>query len=98
MSVEQVKHLVMRMSYGGFVYYEIHTGMVTIKPRLHDYIAASVNKIDYDVIKFNSTVESPVENAIFDLRTYDLMINGIPRIQVSDSQRVTIFPKMPGLL
>lgn len=93
MSVEQVKHLVMRMSYGGFVYYDINTGMVTIKPRLHDYIAASVNKIDYDVINFNSTVESPVENAIFDLRTYDLMINGIPRIQVSDSQRVTIFPK-----
>jgi DNA-binding IclR family transcriptional regulator len=51
-SVSQVKHLVMRMAYEGFVYYDSNTEMVTIKPRLHDYIAASVNKIDYDVIGF----------------------------------------------
>jgi hypothetical protein len=91
-SVSQVKHLVMRMAYGGFVYYDSNTGLVTIKPRLHDYIAASVNKIDYDVIGFSSTVEAPLENAVFDLRNYDLIINGIPRIQVSDSQNVIIYP------
>jgi hypothetical protein len=92
-SVSQVKHLVMRMAYEGFVYYDSNTEMVTIKPRLHDYIAASVNKIDYDVIGFTSRVESPLENAIFDLRTYDVIVNGIPRIQVSDSQNVIIYPK-----
>ena len=92
-SVSQVKHLVMRMAYSGFVYYDSNTEIVSIKPRLHDYIAASVNKIDYDVIGFISSVDSPLENAVFDLRTNDLIINGIPRIQVSDSQNVIIFPK-----
>jgi hypothetical protein len=92
-SVSQVKHMVMRMAYGGFVYFDSNTGKVTIKPRLHDYLAASINKIDYDVIGFSSNVESPLENAIFDLRNYDLIINGIPQIAVSDSQNVIITPK-----
>lgn len=92
-SISQVKHLVMRMAFGGFVYYDSNTELVTIKPKLHDYIAASVNRIDYDVISFSSKVESPLENAIFNLRTYDLIVNGIPSIQVSDSQNVIIYPE-----
>lgn len=92
-SSSQVKHQVMRMANKGFIYYDGNTDLITIKPKMHDYIAASVNKIDYDVIAFNSRVESPLENAIFDIRTNDLVINGIPRIQVSDSQNVVIYPK-----
>jgi hypothetical protein len=92
-SVNQVKHMVMRLAFTGFVYYDSNTEKVTIKPKLHDYIAASVNKIDYDVIGFNSNVESPLENAVFDIRNNDLIINGIPRIQVSDSQNVIIYPR-----
>lgn len=93
MPLTQVKHQVMRMAFGGFVFYDDNTEMVSIKPRLHDYIAASINKIDYDVMGFQSTVEAPLENAIFNLRNYDLIINGIPKIFVSDSQNVAIVPK-----
>ncbi len=88
-----VKHMVMRMAFEGFVFYDENTEWVTIKPRLHDYLAASVNRIDYDVMGFNSKVEAPLENAVFNLKTYDLMINGIPQIFVSDSQNVAIVPK-----
>jgi hypothetical protein len=88
----QVKQLLMRMAAEGFIYYESETGMATIRPRLHDYIAASVAKIDYDVISIPSRTNTPLENAVFDLRNYNLTINGIPRIFVSDSQNVAIYP------
>jgi hypothetical protein len=88
----QVKQLLMRMAARGFLFYDTENDMVTIRPRLHDYIAASVAKVDYDVISIPSAVNAPLENAIFDLRNYDLTINGIPRIFVSDSQNVVIYP------
>jgi len=88
----QVKQMLMRMAAMGFVFYNINTDMVTIKPRLHDYLAASVSKIDYDVISFPSRTEAPLDNAVFDLRNFDLTIYGIPKIFVSDSQNVVIYP------
>ncbi len=93
MPVAMVKQMLMRMSVAGFVFYDTNTGITTIKPKLHSYIAASVAKIDYDVLSFPSRTNAPVENATFDLRTYDLTINGIPQIFVSDSQNVVIIPK-----
>lgn len=91
--VQSVKHLIMRLAYKGFVFYDNNTEIVKVKPRLYDYLAASINKIDYDVMAFTSSVETPQENAVFNLRNYDLVINGIPRIYVSDSQNVVIYPK-----
>ncbi|MBN1416470.1 MAG: hypothetical protein JW973_15305 [Bacteroidales bacterium] len=91
-SLSQVKQLLMRMAVMGFVFYDVNTDMATIKPRLHDYLAASISKIDFDVISFPSRTNAPLENAVFDLRNYDLTINGIPRIFLSDSQNVVIYP------
>lgn len=91
-SITQVKQMLMRMAALGFIFYDSENGMATIRPRLHDYIAASIARVDYDVISIPSRVNAPVENAVFDLRTYDLTINGIPRIFVSDSQNVVIYP------
>jgi len=90
--IAQVKQMLMRLAAQGFLFYDTETSMATIRPRLHDYLAASVAKIDYDVISIPSRTNSPVENAVFDLRNYDLTINGIPQIFVSDSQNVVIYP------
>jgi len=90
--IAQVKQLLMRMAAQGFLFYDSERSMASIRPRLHDYLAASVARIDYDVISIPSRVNTPVENAIFDLRNYDLTINGVPRIFVSDSQNVAIYP------
>lgn len=89
----QVKQLLMRMAIQGFVFYDSETTMATIRPRLHDYLAASVSRIDYDVLSIPSQTSTPQENALFDLRTFDLTIFGIPQIFVSDSQNVVIFPE-----
>ncbi|MBN1117543.1 MAG: hypothetical protein JXA77_10080 [Bacteroidales bacterium] len=93
MPLHVVKQQAMRMAFNGFVFYDSNTETITIKQRLHDYLAASVNKIDYDVMAFKSVVQAPEENAVFNLKTYDLTINGIPQIQVSDSQNVIIYPE-----
>ncbi|MBN1159080.1 MAG: hypothetical protein JXA61_06840 [Bacteroidales bacterium] len=90
--VSQVKQLLMRMAVSGFVYYDTETGMATIKQRLHDYLAASVNRIDYDAISFASRTTAPLENAVLDLRNYELRINGISRIILSESRSVAIYP------
>lgn len=92
MPLHQVQQQAMRMAFGGFVYYDINTETITLKPRLYDYLAASINKIDYDVISFSSRVDAPLENAVYNIKTNDLIINGIPEIHVSDSQNVTIYP------
>ncbi len=93
MPLHEVQQQAMRMAYGGFIYYDKNTETITLKPRLYDYLAASINKIDYDVMGFESVVEAPMENAIYNLKTNDLIINGIPEIHVSDSQNVIIYPK-----
>jgi hypothetical protein len=93
MPLQEVQHQLMRMAFGGFVFYDINTETVTLKPRLYDYLAASINKIDYDVIGFSSNVNAPMDNATYNINTNDLTINGIPEIHLSDSQNVWIYPK-----
>lgn len=93
MPIQEVQHQLMRMAFGGFVFYDMNAEMVTLKPRLYDYLAASINKIDYDVIGFSSRVDAPLDNAVYDIHSNNLTINGIPEIHLSDSQNVWIYPK-----
>lgn len=90
--VSTVRQQLMRLSVMGFIFFDSDTETATLKQKLNDYIAAAVGKIDYDVISFPSSVNAPLENAVFNLKTFDLTVNGIPSIQVSDSQNVIIFP------
>ncbi len=98
MPLHAVQQQAMRMAYGGFIFYDKITESITLKPRLYDYLAASINKIDYDVMGFESVVEAPMENAIYNINTNDLIINGIPEIHVSDSQNVIIYPKYQRII
>lgn len=98
MPLNEVEQLAMRLANGGFIYYDMNSGMITIRKRLHDYLAASINKIDYDVIGFSSEVQAPLDNANFDLTNYNLTINGIPEIAVSDSQNVIFYPKNNSII
>ena len=97
-SITQVRQMLMRISVLGFIFYDTNSEIARIKPKLHNYLAASVAKVDFDVLGFPSRTKAPVENAIFDIRTYDLTINGIPQIFVSDSQNVVIFPKKDRII
>jgi hypothetical protein len=76
----------------GFITYDLEEDRVTMRQKSYDWIYASVDYIDYDVINFISETEAPLENASMDLRNFDLHINGVKQIQLSNAQAVNIFP------
>ena len=89
----QIKQMLMFLSVDGFIFYDSDEDEAIIKQKLYDFIDSRLGKIDYDVIKFNSVTEDLIHNGVLDLNTYDLEINGIPEIQLSDYQNVKIYPK-----
>lgn len=89
----QIKQMLMFLSVDGYIFYDPDNDEAIIKKKLYDFIDARLGKIDYDVIKFNSETKDMVHNAILDLKSYDLEINGVPQIFLSDSQNVAIYPK-----
>ncbi len=92
LSPEQTQKMLFRLASMGFLYYNPEDGMVKVKPKLNNFIQASLGKIDYDVIDLRSRTEAPLENARLNLQNFDLTINGIPSIALSDSQNVFIAP------
>jgi hypothetical protein len=88
-----VRHQLLDLSLQGFIFYDTDTDLIRIRRRLYDYLLANIQRIDYDVINFTSTTDAPQENAIIDLGTHDMKINGIPRVFISNSQNVNIYPK-----
>lgn len=91
-SAHSVRQMLISLSFMGIVDYDPDTDIATNKQRLYDYLEAVVGEKDYDVIDFVSTTEAPKSNAILNLKNFDLAINGVPEIYVSDSQNVVIYP------
>ena len=91
MSITQVRQQVMHLTIMGFLSYNFESDRANITDKLFDYLNANAGKIDYDVIDFNS-VTSGVSNASLNLLNFDLKMNGISRIFLSDSQNVYIYP------
>jgi len=89
----QIKQQVLGLSFHGFVEYNINTDTIRIKQRLTDYLKFRIGQKDYDVIKFRSETPGKEPNALFDLRNYDLAMNGVENISISDQQKVAFRPK-----
>jgi len=96
--VQQINTMLFPLSIKGYIFFDASTGVIELKKRLFDNLAASIGKIDYDVLRIKSTTNSPLENATIDLRNNDIKINGIESIALSDSQNVFIFPKDQSIL
>lgn len=92
-TMDQTRTLLFPLSIKGYIFYDSSRDWVEIKDRLYDNLNASIGKIDYDVLRFISSTNAPLENGSIDLRNNDMKINGIPKIFVSDSQSVVIYPK-----
>ena len=88
----QIRQQLMKLSRFGFIFYNDQSDMVTLNEKLTYFLDASVGKTDYDVIYFTSETAAPLENASLNLLNYDLTINGIDRIFISDSQNVVLLP------
>ena len=88
----QIIPMLIDLTTKGFIHFDPDQKIVRVKPRLNDYIKARSEKVDYDVIVFNSNVEEGM-NATLNISNKDLLLRGINKIILSDSQRVAIFPE-----
>lgn len=94
----EIRQVLMSMAQQGFLFYNSNTDEVLLKKRLYDYLDSSTGKIDFDVMDLNSSTQSPLPNAVLNTENFDLLINGIPRIFLSDSQNVVIYPTNEQIL
>ncbi len=88
---EQAISMIMHLANKGFVVYNIDKKEAYIKDRLFDFLDAKAGLIDYDAISFNSKT-SFESNAILNIEKFDLTINSVSQIMLSDSKRVYIYP------
>ncbi len=91
-SMTVTKRLLIKLTYKGIVDYDFETEVCKIRPKLYNYLDAVVGKIDYDLIKLESQTNSGLNNATLDLQNLNLAINGVPMVNVSDSQNVIFYP------
>jgi hypothetical protein len=88
---EQVEAQLLNLTTRGFLIYDLDDKRATVNEKLFDYVNAKNNRIDYDVIFFNSEVHRK-SNAILTLDSFELRLQGVPSVFLSDSQQVFIYP------
>lgn len=93
MSLPVTRRLLIGLTYKGIVDFDTKTEICRIKPKLYRYLDCIVEKIDYDLIRFESQTVSGATNGILDLRSMNLAIQGVPMVNVSDRQNVIFYPK-----
>lgn len=95
--VAQVKAMILNLANGGYVIYNIDNEKIEVSDRLYNFLGARSRKKDYDVIQINSRVTAS-KNATLNLKTFDLLIRGVPEVSISDSQAVIIYPRDQEIL
>ncbi|NTW32594.1 MAG: hypothetical protein HGB12_08225, partial [Bacteroidetes bacterium] len=91
-AINQIEALMIRLSGMGFIAYNIENNKVILKDKLYNFILSKTGKIDYDVLQFNSSTKGE-SNANISLLNFDLKLNGVKSVYLSDSQNVYIYPK-----
>ncbi|MBC8265882.1 MAG: hypothetical protein H8E84_02855 [Flavobacteriales bacterium] len=97
-SLVQIQHYLTNLSNKGFIYYDYGEQRIRVLPKLHNYLKAKSGKGDYDVISFKSQVNSSAGamkmqiNSALNITTKDLNVLGVPKITLSDSQKVYMYP------
>lgn len=91
--IHQIRQQLIALSFQGFVTYNRNTDEITLQKRLTDYIKSGMGHQDYDVIRFTTQTENNEDDATLRMGSYNLDINGVQQIAVSNSQNVVIYPK-----
>ena len=91
-SSEIVIGMCIELANKGFLYYDRINNEVTIKQKTKDYLDSFAKKTDYDVMRIISSTRTPIDNAILNLNDYNLTVNGVRGVLLSDSQKVAIYP------
>lgn len=90
--VSELKQQMYLYSFEGFIDYDDQSGLVTPRERMFDYLQFRLGKKDYDVIKFESTAVGNTPIGFLDLKNYDIRLNSVLGIAISDNQNVALYP------
>ena len=90
--IEQIRVQLIKLANAGFLVFDFKNDFSKIQPRLNEYLAAKSGVKDSDIIQFQSYVEKGY-NARLDLKTYRLVIEGVQKVMLSDSQYVYVVPR-----
>lgn len=86
---EYVLPFVLLMADKGFCNYDIDKKQVHIYNKVYDYVNAHNGVADYDILKMESIIAAH-PNATMNFINYNLTVEGVPRLQFSDSQNVYV--------
>ena len=90
-SEQQARSLLIFLANRGFVAYDFEEDVATINDKLYYYLAARSNKTDYDKIEIESVISAKA-NAKLNLLNFDMDLQGVGRVLLSDSQQVWVSP------
>lgn len=91
-SLTSAKMMLLELSNFGYVNYDFDKGIVQVNEKLYNYVMAKAGLVDYDILQFNSQPEKGI-NAKLNLLNYDMSINGLEAVLLSDSHLVYIYPE-----
>lgn len=90
-SVQDADILMTDFTVLGFVDYSSDTNKIHLNDKLYNFLDARFQKNDYDSFRIVSKVTKE-HHAKMDLISGELSINGVNRVELSDSNQVTAFP------
>lgn len=91
LSNQQTIIMLIDLNNQGFVDFNLDSEWVKVNQKLFNYLKNNSGARDYDVLLFNSEVGGG-NNAQLNLLNNNLLVKGVQRIQLSDSQSVNIYP------
>jgi len=92
LSVEEkdVESMLITLTMQGYIIYDSDKKTILVRDKTFLYANASDNKVDYDLIKIESTIKK--NNAVFSLESGNLNMEGVRMILLSDTHKVHIVP------
>ncbi|WP_462280860.1 hypothetical protein [Salinivirga cyanobacteriivorans] len=94
----EARKFLLHMTYLGFADYDNTSHRGKMKQKFYDYLLNIAGRKDYDLIKIESTTQGNTQNAVLNLRNFDIFVNGVPQVHISDAKRVNIFPKQEEII
>lgn len=94
-TVASILSAIFDMVADGFIYYDPETDIITVREKINTYFKAERGKVDFDRIALISKVaaeDMESENAQLDLEQKELLVTGVKKVALSDSQKVKLFP------
>lgn len=91
------RSLIFYLAERGYVSYDRELDEATLSDKLYYYLSARSNKTDYDKLEISSLIDAKA-NAKLNLLNFELDMQGVARINLSDSQNVFIVPTDQQLL